>query len=163
VTKQYELKNNVLILRVKKAPIFVQVIMFFFTSLFFLLPLAAIIFGFTMGKGMHFGYFILLIVFGALGFYMLRLSLWSSRGREIISFQKGTITYIADYGWFKDGKQEREITDSVEYSIRKIGYTDDNTGGLVIELDKPINCVTKMAVVEIEELIFKLKEMDFSN
>lgn len=156
--KQYEINSNVLVLRVKKAPLFVRSVMFFFTSLFFLLPLTGMILGLAMGKGMHIGYLIGLFIFGLLGFYMLRMSLWNTYGKETITFNHENVIYLADYGWFKDGKKQKEINAPREYSIRQIGYEDDNKGGLVIGLDDPIICVTKMPIVELEELIDKLND-----
>ena len=158
--KQYEINNNILILRVRKAPMFVRSVMFFFTFLFFLLPLTGMILGLAMGKGMHIGYLIGLFIFGLLGFYMLRMSLWNTYGKEIIIFNHESVTYLADYCWFKDGKKQKEIKAPRTYSIRQIGYEDDNKGGLVIGLDDPIICVTKMPNIELEELIDKLNDVD---
>lgn len=158
--KQYELNSNVLVLRVKKASLFVRSVMFFFTFLFFFLPLTGMILGLAMGKGMHIGYLIGLFIFGLLGFYMLRISLWNTFGKETITFNNKNITYVADYGWFKDGKKEKEIADSIAFSVRPIGYEDDNKGGLIIGLDEPIMCVTKMSNAELEELIDKLNDLD---
>lgn len=160
MNKQYELNKNSLELRVKKAPLFVRSVMFFFTFLFFLLPLTGMILGLSMGKGMHIGYLIGLFVFGLLGFYMLRMSLWNTYGKETISFNRENVTYLADYGWFKDGKKQKEIKIPREYSIRQIGYEDDNKGGLVIGLDDPIICVTKMPITELQELIDELNDVD---
>lgn len=152
--KQYELNNNMLILSVKKAPMFVRAIMYLFSFLFFLLPLTGMILGLVMGKGMHFGYLIGLFFFGLMGFYMLRMSLWNTYGKEIIVFNQKNIEYSADYGWFKDGKKQKELDRKVEFGIRQVGYEDDQTGALVIGLDEPnIICATKMPNAELEELI----------
>jgi hypothetical protein len=157
---QYELNKNQLELRVKKAPLFVRAVMFFFTILFFLLPLTGMILGLAMGKDMHFGYILGIFVFGILGFYMLRISLWNTYGKEIITFENNNITYIADYGWFKDGKKQYEYTQPLVYSLRQIGFEEDNNGGLVIELEEPITCVTKMPIAELQDLIDKLNDVD---
>jgi len=162
MNKQYELNTNVLVLRVKKAPLFVRSVMFFFSFLFFLLPLTGMILAITMGKGMHFGFIIGMFVFGVLGFYMLRISLWNTFGKEIITFENTNITYIADYGWFKDGKKQKEYKKPLIYTIRQIGYKEDNEGGLVIELEEPILCVTKMPNAELGELIDILNDLDIT-
>ena len=154
--KQYELNGNRLLLSVKKAPLFVRAVMFFCSFLFFVLPLAAMLLGLAMGQEMHIGYLLGLLVFGLLGFYMLRLSLWNTCGKEIITFNEKGITYVADYGWFKDGKREKEISDTIQFSIRPIGYEDENTGGLIIGLSDPIICVTRMPNTELEELVEEL-------
>ena len=160
MNKQYELNKNELELRVKKAPLFVRTVMFFFTFLFFLLPFTGMILGLAMGKGMHIGYVIGLFFFGILGFYMLRISLWNTCGKETITFENNYLIYIADYGWFKDGKKQKELKNPLVYSIRQIGYEEDNKGGLIIGLEEPIICVTKMPNAELEELIDKLNDLD---
>lgn len=159
--KQYQLNNNVLTLKVKRAPLFVRSIMFLFAFLFFLVPLTGMILGLAMGKGMHIGYLIGLFFFGVMGFYLLRIALWNTYGLETITFKKDKIEYIADYGWFKDGKKQKEINRNVEFGIRQIGYEEDNKGGLVIGLEEPnIICATKMPNEELEELIDKLNNVD---
>lgn len=155
---QYELNNNLLVIKVKKAPFFVRTVMFFFSFLFFILPLTGMILGLSMGKGMHVGYLIGLLFFGILGFYMLRISLWNTFGQEIIKFEKDKITYVADYGWFKDGVKQKEKTESQCYSFLNVGYEEDKLGCLVIGENDPIICVAKISIVELEELIIKLNE-----
>ncbi len=158
--KQYEIHKNLIVLRVKKAPLFIRSVMFFFTFLFFVLPLTGMILGLSMGTSIHIGYLFGLLIFGLLGFYMLRLSLWNTYGKETITFNQENITYLADYGWFKDGENQKEIKAPRVYSVKQIGYEDENKGVLVIGLDDPIVCVTKMPNIELEELIDKLNDLD---
>lgn len=159
--KQYQLNGNILTLNVKKAPLFVRSVMFLFAFLFFLMPLMGIIIYMARGYGFHIGFLFMLFFFGILGFYMLRMALWNTYGNEIITLNKNQINHTADYGWFKDSKKPKEIKTPIVYSIRKIGYEDDCTGGLVIGLEEPnIVCVTKMPVKELQELIAKLNEDD---
>ena len=160
MNRQYELNKNVLELRVKKASLFVRSVLFLFTILFFSLPLFGIILRLTMGDGLHFGNIVLLIIFGVLGFYMLRISLWNTYGKETITFESNHVIYIADYGWFKDGKKHKEIKEPLVYLVRQIGYEEDNKGVLVIEMEEPINCVTKIPIEELKELINKLNDVD---
>lgn len=115
--------------------------------------------GLAFGKGLHVGYIIGIFFFGIMGFYMLRLSLWNTYGRETITFNSTEIIYTADYGWFTDGKKQKEISGSIELSTRQIGYEDDDTRGLVIGLDEPIICVTKLPGAELKELIEKLNNL----
>jgi hypothetical protein len=152
--KQYKLVGNELTLTVKKAPLFVRSVMFLFAFLFFLMPLVGMLLGLSMGKGLHIGYFIGIFFFSVMGFFMLRNALWNTYGKELIIFDENRVRYVADYGWFKDGKKEKEFTGQIEYGIRQLGYEDDNKGGLIIGLKEPsINCVTKMPNSELEELI----------
>lgn len=158
--KQYRLDQNILTLKVKKAPLFVRSVMFVFTFLFFLLPLFGLAFRLSMGKGLHIVNFIALFVFGLLGFYMLRISLWNTHGRETITFNDKNVQYLADYGWFRDGEKQKEYSEPLILSKKQIGYNDDDKSVLVIGLKEPITCVTKMSNVELEELINLLGEME---
>ncbi len=95
-----------------------------------------------------------------MGFYLLRIALWNTYGKEEITFNGSNIEYFADYGWFKDSIKPKEIVPLV-YSIRQIGYEEDKKGALVIgKADRAIECVTKMKSIEIEELIGRLKSIN---
>ncbi|WP_272151493.1 hypothetical protein [Tenacibaculum aiptasiae] len=155
--KQYYLNNNELILKVKKSPFFIRLIMFLFSFLFFLAPILGLFFSFYLKQKFHFGFLIGIGIFGLLGFYMLRVSLWNTYGIEKITFNKNSVTYIADYKWFKDRVETEEI-DSMFFSIVPVEYEEDHTGVLKIDLNSyTIECTTKMSILEIEELI---KELD---
>lgn len=156
---QYFLNGNELTLEAKKAPFILRAMMYLFAFISFILPITGMIIGLAAGNGFHFIYFLSIVMFGLIGFYLLRVSLWNSFGKETIRFNKEQIIYEADYGWFKDGK--KEINRHVEFGIRHIGYENDNEGALIIGLDEPsIKCVTKMPNSEIELLIEKLKALD---
>jgi hypothetical protein len=158
--RQYELTGDLLILKVKKSPLFVRSTMFFFAFLFFLLPLIGMIGGLAVGLGLHIGYFIMMFFFGILGFYLLRMSLWITYGKETIRFNEDSITYLADYGWFKDGRKQKEFDEAPEFSIRQTGYEDEEKGTLFIDMGKyDLLCATKMPNAELEELIEKLQEL----
>lgn len=159
--KQYTLSENELEIRVKKAPVVARSMMFIFAAISFLLPTVGTILGLASGKGFHIGYAIGLVVFGLLGFYLLRVSLWNSFGKELITFNSNKISYVADYGWFKDGKKEKELVKPIDWGIRPLGYEDEQKGALIIGLDEPIFCASKMPTAELDELITKLVEMDF--
>lgn len=155
--KQYDFKEKTIILRVRKSPIFVRGIMFFFAFASCILPLTGIILAISSGKGFHIGFLIGLFFFGLIGFYLLRISLWNTYGEETIKLQKSTIEYEANYGWFKDGKKRINFNNPA-FSINKIGYEEDKTGILVIEEDtKKIESVVKIPISQIEELIEKIK------
>ncbi len=156
--RQYEIIGNQLVLMVKRSPFFVRGFMFTFSFLFFLLPLVGLFGGLVMGMGLHIAYFMGMFVFGVLGFYLLRISLWNTFGKEIIQFREGRVEYVADYGWFKDGCKEKVMDESLEFSVRPIGFEDDHKGALIIgEGDSAVYCVTKMPNSELNELIKELR------
>lgn len=132
--------------------------MFFFAFVSVLLPLIGIVISISMGKGIHFGFFIGLFLFGLIGFYLLRISLWNTYGEETIKLSIPIIEYEANYGWFKDGKKTINSNNLV-FSINQIGYEEDKIGTLVIgEDDEQLESVVTMPTIEIEELIEKLKQ-----
>jgi len=112
----------------------------------------------AMGNGFHIGFLFGIFFFGLMGYYLLRISLWNTYGREDITFNGKQVSYFADYGWFKDSSMNITI-DSITFSIRPIGFEEDNEGALVIGSEETnIECVTKMSIKEIEELIEILTE-----
>jgi len=127
-----------------------------FASLCFLLPIIGIFISFLMGSGFHVGFLVGMGLFGLMGFYLLRVSLWNTYGSEIIHIENQTITYVANYGWFKDEKQSQEIN-PIFFTIKQVGYVEDNKGALVIGTGTTsIECATKMSVDDLTELIDKL-------
>nr|WP_321235130.1 hypothetical protein [uncultured Psychroserpens sp.] len=154
--KQYTLDANELTLRVNKSPIFVRALMFLFAILFFVLPILGFVSYASMGKGLHIGSFVLIFLFGLMGFYLLRLALWNTYGKEKLSFKTNECTYLADYGWFKDAIKTKEFK-TYTFSIKPIGYIEDQKGVLLIEDSKTqIECATKMPIETIEALIEEL-------
>lgn len=155
--KQYHIENNQVTLFVKRSPALVRVFMFILSFLFFILPIAGMIGNASNGKGIHFGFFAGIFIFGLIGFYLLRLALWNTFGKEELKFSNHTITYHANYGWFKDAIKSVEL-ESLKFTIQTIGYQDENKGVLSIgENDQNIECVTKMPITQLQELITQLE------
>ncbi len=154
---QHELNNRELTLRVKSSPVFIRAIMFLFAFLFFLLPCVGMILSMTMGNNFHIGFLIGIGFCSLMGFYLLRIALWNTYGVEVINFETNKVVYEVNYGWFKDGKKIKEIEPLI-FSIKEIGYEEDNKGSLVIGSDDLcIECATKMSIDEIKSLIAKLE------
>lgn len=155
--KQFELKNNHLTLTSKPSPLFIRILIFFFSLIAILIPIGGMIGSMLSGSGFHLGYLIGIGIFSLIGFYLLRVFLWNSYGKEIIIFNQNKITYEADYKWFKDGKKVKNI-DSPSYSIKSIGYEDESFGALVINSEQDtLESVVKMPNKQLEDLILKLK------
>lgn len=156
--KQYEIKGDDVILRVKQAPVFVRGLLFVVAFLFFIHPFVGIIFYAPFGEGFHFWYFIWLVVYGVLGFYLLRLALWNTYGKEKITISKNSINYFVDYGWFKDRIKQSKTEAPITFSINPIGHTDKR-GRLVIgQNDTAINSAIRMPLPQLQELISKLNK-----
>jgi len=82
--QQFNFRNNTLNLKVKKSPLAVRIVMFFFAFAFFIFPLVGTIVSVLIGGGLQIGYFIWIEIFGLMGFYLLRVSLWNTYGEETI-------------------------------------------------------------------------------
>lgn len=155
---QYRLFNGELVMTVKKSPLFVRAVLFVLAFLFFLIPLSGMIVGASSGNGLHLGYLIGIAVFGLMGFYLLRMVLWNTYGKEIIQIGPEKIDYIADYGWFK--RNQKSIAGPPEFSSNRIGYEEDKTSGLlIIGPEGAITCVTKLSDEQVEQLIDELQSM----
>ena len=154
---QYSFENNQLILKVKKSPLFIRIALFTITVLCFLLPLFGLVFNAIAGNGLKFTGILFLGIFSLIGFYMLRVSLWNHFGQETFEFTNTQIIYFADYGWFKDGKKTLK-NEVYLYSIKSIGYEDENNGVLVISNGKSkLESVVKIPKQNIERLIDELE------
>ncbi|MDY7394152.1 hypothetical protein UMM65_02785 [Aureibaculum sp. 2210JD6-5] len=155
--KQFNLNNGTLTLKVKKSPLVVRSIMFVFSFLCFLLPIMGIVMAISIGSKFHIGFIIVLFLFGLIGFYLLRISLWNTYGKEVIELNEKTVNYEANYGWFKDGKKTIN-SDNLNYTIRPIGYEEDKKGVLIINNDDSvIESVVKIPILQLEELVKILK------
>ena len=155
--QQFNFKNNTLNLKVKKSPLVIRIIMFFFAFAFFSLPVLGTIWGLVLGGGLEIGYFIGIGLFSVMGFYLLRVALWNTYGEETIEILENKIIYEANYGWFKDGKKEIVISDP-SYSFKSVGYEEDNEGVLVISSENAqMESVVKMPIEQIEALLFVLE------
>ena len=154
---QFSFENNQLKLKVSKTPVFVSLILIIITFLCFALPIFGIVFNAVEGNGIKIGGILVFGVFCLIGFYLLRISLWNSYGQEIIKFNENEIIYIADYRWFKDGEKtlaKNEIT----YSIKPVGYEEENNGILVISNGKSeIESVVKIPKENLEKLISRIE------
>jgi hypothetical protein len=155
--QQYNFKNNILNLKVKKSPLVIRVVLFFLVFAFFVFPIAGTAIGVLTGSGLYFGYFVGIGLFTLMGFYLLRLSLWNTYGEETIEILENKIIYEANYGWFKDGKKEIDIMNP-NYSFKSVGYEEDNEGVLVISSEKSqMESVVKMPMEDLESLLFILQ------
>lgn len=150
--QQYYYQNNILNLKVKKSPVLVRIVLFIIAFMLFIFPVTGTIFGIALGNGLHIGYFIAIGVCSLIGFYTLRMALWNTYGEETIQILENKVIYVADYGWFKDGKKETLISNPTFHFV-SAGYEEDNEGVLVITSDSfQIESVVKMPVSQLEEL-----------
>ena len=155
--KQFEFEKNTIILYVKKSPLIIRAIFLIISILFFLLPISGMALAMQNGSPLKIGYLIGIGLGGLLGFYIFRIYLWNSFGKEIIIFNNNEVSYEADYRLFKDGKKDKTF-DVLTYSITPIGYEEENLGLLTIGVDENIiESVVKLPINQLEELIHKIE------
>ncbi|MCH2223607.1 MAG: SoxR reducing system RseC family protein [Crocinitomicaceae bacterium] len=161
---QYELNDQSLIINPPKSAIVPRFLMYFFAFISFITPVFALISTASSGSGLHIGNFISILIFGLIGFYLLRVALWNTYGKESMYFHKETISYEADYGWFKD-KVKKIPTKGLTLSFQVVGYEEENKGVLVLtQNNQSIKCASKMPIDEIEILISELnKHIQFTS
>jgi hypothetical protein len=79
---QYLFENNQLKLKAYKRPFLFRLVLFSITFLCFALPLFGIIFNVIIVSGIKLGGILAFGLFCLIGFYLLRMSLWNSCGRN---------------------------------------------------------------------------------
>ncbi len=150
---QFEFQNNNLILKVKRGPAILRVFLLLLGAGLFIFPTIGMIGAMAIGKGFHIGFIITIFVSGFLGFHILKFFLWNTFGQEEIEINGDTLTYEANYKWFKDGKKEIKF-DNLTFSINSIGYEDEKIGTLVIgEHEAKIESVVKIPLEQLEDLL----------
>ena len=159
---QYKIEGNSLILSVKKAPVAVTATLFVLAFLFCVTPAIAVVGAVYSGRPFQLQFLIYIGVFAIAGFYMLRLALWNTFGCEKLVFTANTVSYAANYGWFRDGKRTI-VYEKIGFSMAQAGYEEDNKAVLVLTTDdSSITCAVAVPVNQLAELLPKLNSITMS-
>lgn len=154
--KQYNLKGNQLELIVKPSPIIIRIIILVISIITFIMPLVGLVLRIAMGDGFHFAFLIAIAVFGYLGFYLLKIVLWNSYGKEVITLNKANTTFVSDFKFFQN-KVDIENLNITSFSYNQVGYEEENFGTLVIgDEDNELESVVKIPLNQLEELIVEI-------
>ncbi|NTD99966.1 hypothetical protein G6M26_42760 [Agrobacterium tumefaciens] len=152
-------QNDKITLKGRKSPLLISVILFPTSFLFFLLPIYGLTLSLFHGNGITFFSIIIIAIFFMLGYYLLRISLWNTFGKEIIWIGHEKIVYEADYGWFKGDKKEIYL-ENLNYLIKPCEFEKNNMGVLILESDKSkIECVVQVPIIELETLLINLRNI----
>ena len=155
--KQFNIEENRMIISARKSPLFIRIVLTSFLVLIALIPIAVTFFVLTFGDGPHIGIVFSYVLFWGIGFYLLKLTLWNSVGREILSLENEKISYVADYGLFKDGRKEIETEDLVTEVIQE-EHSDKPYGRLRLKTKtNSLETILQMTISEIEELRKEIK------
>jgi hypothetical protein len=159
--KRYNLTDKTLELYVKKSPLLGRVFILFLAFISMALPIMGMVFRYLDGDSFHFGFLIGLGIFSLLSFYFIRLFLWNTYGKEIITIGETTVSYYVDYHYFK-GNQQEITCKELEFEIEQIGFEEEKLGRLIIAAnDKEfIHSSVNMDLRELEEVIRKLTAVE---
>jgi hypothetical protein len=150
--KTYKFENNQLVLQVKKAPIVLRV----FLATFSLVSALSVLYGIYLIFSVNRPSLVILLlpaIWILSGIFFFRLLLWNSYGKEILTFAPNNVSYIADYKWFKDGKQE--INDHLGLHINIIpSKTNKGKSGQIefSSMGESILCVTNLPIDSCNEI-----------
>jgi hypothetical protein len=150
---QAEIIGNQLIIKGRKSPLPVRITLILFLLICLLIPIAATFLLMAEKKGPHIGIFVSFLLFWGIGFYLLRIILWNTFGREIITLGDDKIFYEADYLFFKDSKTSistkalEVVAAEVEDGKSALGvliFSNENVN-ITTSLKAPLNEMSKIA------------------
>lgn len=95
-----EINGDQILIYARKGPIGIRLFLWVILAINLLAPIASGIFYLSQGDGPHIGIFISIGLTWLIGYPLLRIILWNSFGKEVISLLDNKITYTADYKWF---------------------------------------------------------------
>lgn len=114
----------------KKSPLLVRGTFLLLALLSVALPLVGISFSAIEGTDFHMKYIIILGICSLIGFFFLRLFLWNSYGKEVFEWKATTLSYYADYRWFK-GNQQHFSFEQLTVDFVAVGFQDEEIGHLL--------------------------------
>jgi hypothetical protein len=126
---EVEFIDNQMIIYGNTSPLVIRIVFGFFLAIAILIPFFAIGYRLTTGLGLHFGFLIIFIVCGGIAYFFLKTLLWNTYGKETLTFSETTITYIADYKYFKS----KTFTVTTEDFELTYGNKEKDTYVFVIE------------------------------
>ncbi len=129
-TIRFTVEGNKITLFVKKSPLLIRVVLLLLAFLCVVLPLMGIVMNAMEGNDFHLKYLLALGVFSLLGFFLLRLFLWNSYGKEVIEINDSSLTYYADYYWFK-GNQQQLSMEELTIDFVAVGFREEQIGQLL--------------------------------
>ncbi|WKK81536.2 hypothetical protein [Marivirga arenosa] len=111
IDNQIKIYGSRIVIISKKSPKIVRFILTLLLVMSFLIPFIAFYVAIDYKIGFQFGIVIAFLIFWGIGFYILRVILWNTYGKEVLTLNADKVRYIADYKFFKDGYQELDTKD----------------------------------------------------
>lgn len=153
---RFELSGNQIIIIGQKSPLIIRVSLVIVLFICVLIPIAATIFIISEAKGPHIGLAFSFLFFWGIGFYLLRIILWNSYGKEILNFETETFFYEADYRLFRDAKKSISKK-SLEVEILESPDEDDLGTLLLIGEKENIETVLKLPLLQLEHIVVEVE------
>ncbi|UTW61293.1 hypothetical protein KFE98_14900 [bacterium SCSIO 12741] len=153
-----EIGENQIVIHHKKTPLGIRIFLIVVAVCCAIIPFSVLGFLVSSAKGFHIGVVIGFAFFGWLAFFMLRLFLWNSFGKEVLTFHDDHIHYLADYRYFKDGKKEIPVSGLVidifqeEGGYEHLGRMEFQQGETVVRTALPIE------LAELKTTLEKIKD-----
>ena len=152
-----EFNDSQLSILATKAPLIIRIVLALALLALILIPIAVTIVILTWFDGLELGIVFSFILCWGVGFYLLRLILWNSFGRETLILNPDKIIYLADYRLFKDGREEigtKNLEMEVIYGVK----SNKPSGRLMLKSNTTsIETVLQVPISELEELISKIE------
>ena len=140
-----------------KNPIFIRIVLAGILIICLLSPVLAVFFMLSSGMRPHLGIVILFLIFWGAGFFLLRVILWNTYGREILFLEKNEINYVADYKYFKDGKQKIS-TQNIEVEVLPDDTNNETRGRIKFTNEETeIETVLFSEIKTLNEIVTKIK------
>lgn len=156
VPERFTIEGNTLTFHPKRAPYILLGFFYFITAVMLFGPTIGFFTAMTSGYQVSLKAIFGIAAFAFLGFYMLRVALWNTYGKEIIQIGETTIEYHGDYKYFVFNRKSYAIDGTLYFTPRRIGYEEDNLQALTIKTGSgnwTIDCSTKVPSDEIEMLL----------
>jgi hypothetical protein len=127
----------------------IRIFLAVFASAAFLAPILVTIYLFTSDIKIRPGIFLSVYIFWSVGYYLLRLILWNSFGKEVITFDEESISYYCDYKYFQANKKKIS-TDQLQIEMMKSG--EQNELGVLYfrNVNEKIEMVVPVSVIDLE-------------
>jgi hypothetical protein len=126
----------------------IRIILALFVLAAFLAPIAATISILALGREIKFGLFISYIILWSVGYYLLRIILWNTYGKEILIIDKDKLSYYCDYKYFQGNKKEIK-TDQLQIEIKKSGEQNEMGVLCLTNANEKIEMVIPVSLIDL--------------
>lgn len=120
-----KIKGDTVMISARKGPLGIRLFLWLILIINLLAPIIGAVFFLSQGDGPHLGIFLAIGLTWLIGFYLLRIIMWNTAGKELISLGANQITYVADYKWFKGGENQFEINEELEVIANTWGSNEN--------------------------------------